>query len=245
MSTKKPAIETTLRIPGAWGSFEEISDRLPKGYSMCEEGLAMPDGHVIEMFPMKPDKKFAGIFESSCRRPATADELAIVNRYTVNLGLIGPGGSMKAAQTMMKAGAAIVQTGAAGVFIDNSMLAHGATLWTEISTVCDIEAISFAFVGVIRGKSEVRTMGMNVLGKPDLTMSRQDFNENTDSMIDLIRYVCSTEKPIGDRHIIAMEMGAQFQSRIVDTDDAPVGSHLHNPFGRLQLVNLKAIGESN
>jgi hypothetical protein len=146
---------------------------------------------------------------------------------------------------MMKAGAAIVQTGAAGVFIDNSMLAHGATLWTEMSNVCDIEAISFAFVGVIRGKTEVRTMGMNVLGKPDLTMSRQDFNDNTDSMIDLIRYVCSTEKPIGDRHIIAMEMGTQFQSRVVETDDAPVGSHLHNPFGRLQLVNLKAIGESN
>jgi hypothetical protein len=245
MSTKKPTIETTLRIPGAWGSFEEISDRLPKGYSMCDQGLALPDGQVIEMFPMKPDKEFPGIFESSCRRPASADELAIVKRCTVNLGLIGPGGSLKAAQTVMKASAAIVQTGAAGVFIDNSMLAHGASLWTEMSSACDIEALSFAFVGIIRGKSEVRTMGMNVLGKPDLTMSRQDFNENTDSMIDLIRYVCSTDKPIGDRHIIAMEMGTQFQSQVVDTDDAPVGSHLHNPFGRLHLVNLKTVGERN
>ena len=250
MSKKQLLTETTLRIPGAWGGFEEITGRLPHGYSMCDAGLVMPDGQVVEMFPMKPDKEFAAVFESSCRAPATSEELSILNRYTVSLGLVGPGGSLEAARTMLRAGAAILQTGragagGAGVFVDNSLLAHGATNWTEMATVDDIEAITFAFVGIIRQKLDVRTVGMNVLGKPDLVMSRRDFDENNDSIIDLIRYVASSKKKIGDRHIMAMESGTQFQSEVLETDDAPVGSPSHNPSGRLRLVNLKTIGELN
>jgi len=245
MSKKQLLTETTLRIPGAWGGFEEITGRLPHGYSMCDAGLVMPEGQVIEMFPMKPDKEFASVFESSCRTPATSDELSILNRYTVNLGLVGPGGSLEAARTMLRAGAAILQSGGAGVFVDNSLLAHGATDWTEMATVDDVEAITFAFVGIIRRKLDVRTVGMNVLGKPDLVLSRRDFDENNDFIIDLIRYVASSKKVIGDRHIMAMESGTQFQSEVLETDDAPVGSPSHNPSGRLRLVNLKTIAELN
>jgi len=245
MNKKKSIVETTLRIPGAWAGFDEIVSRIPKGFSICDDGMVMPDGQVIEIFPMKPDKDFPGVFESACRKPATAEELSTLKRYTVNLGLIGPGGSLEAAKTMLQAGAAIIQTGGAGVFIDNSMVAHGASLWNEMAAMNDIEAISFAFVGIIRRKTDLHTMGMNVLGKPDIVMSRSDFDENNDSMIEMIRYVCSSKKVIGDGHIIANEFGPQFQTKLIETDDAPVGSYLHNPSGRIQLINAKTIRDRN
>ena len=85
----------------------------------------VPGGGEIEFVPMPPDDQFPQIFESSCRMPAAKDELATLARYSVNIGLNGPGGSREAALAMMQAGAAIVRAGGAGVFIDNCGLAHG------------------------------------------------------------------------------------------------------------------------
>lgn len=92
---------------------------------MTAETLVLPDGTPVEIGARAADDQFANIFRSSCRQPATADELATVDRYRVNVCLSGPGGSMVAARAMMRAGAAVVRAGGAGVFIDNSGLVHG------------------------------------------------------------------------------------------------------------------------
>ena len=67
---------------------------------------------------MGADDQFAGIFRSSCRSPATDEELATVDGYRVNVLLRGLGGSMQAARTMMQAAAAVVRAGGAGVFVE-------------------------------------------------------------------------------------------------------------------------------
>ncbi|HEV8004175.1 MAG TPA: hypothetical protein VGP63_30200 [Planctomycetaceae bacterium] len=123
----------TLRIPGDWSHPGELLQRLPPGVGLTPDVLSLPNGAKIDFVPMAPDDEFARIFESSCRRPATDDELAVVARYTVNVGLTGPGGSLESALTMMQAGAAIVRAGGAGVFIDNSALAHGGHDWIEMT----------------------------------------------------------------------------------------------------------------
>ena len=133
MNSTDTAMKTTLRIPGNWSHPGELIERMPPDFRLTPETLILPDGVEIEFAPMPPDDQFARIFESSCRRPATADELEIVREYTVNVGLTGPCGSMQAAATMMQAGAAIVRAGAAGVFIDNSGLAHGGGDWIEMA----------------------------------------------------------------------------------------------------------------
>src|SRR5258708_8561548 len=102
-----------------------MSQRLPAGCRLTGEALILPDATQVEFGAMAADDQFAQIFRSSCRQPATEDELATVDGYTVNVLLSGPGGSMQAARTMMQAGAAVVRAGGAGVFIDNSTLAHG------------------------------------------------------------------------------------------------------------------------
>src|SRR5690606_15690508 len=124
--------------------------------------------------PMPPDGQFAQIFASSCREVPSEEERAIVDHYRVNVGLIGPGGSIDAARTTMRAAAAIIAAGGAGVFIDNSGLAHGGRLWQQMIDDGSTDAISYAFVAIVRGEREVWTMGMHVLGFPDLILARSD-----------------------------------------------------------------------
>ncbi|MEX0703957.1 MAG: hypothetical protein WD069_17790 [Planctomycetales bacterium] len=243
MNSADASVRTTLRIPGAWAHPGELLERLPEGFRLTPETLNLPDGTEIEFFPMPPDDEFAGIFESACRRPATEDELATVGRYTVNIGLSGPGGSMGSAVAMLQAGAAIVRAGGAGVFIDNCGLAHGGGDWVEMADDGSSDAVSFAFVSIVAGEREVRTVGMHVLGFPEILMPRSDLDQDT--IVEVIRYVCRGEKPVGDGHVLCDERGPRFQAAATSGDGWGVGSPMHNPFGRLRLTPLKDIAEGN
>jgi hypothetical protein len=236
-------IEIVLRIPGRWAHPGELMQRLSSGYRLTPEALILPDATRVEFVPMQPDGQFPQIFRSSCRRPATDDELKTVAGYKVNIGLSGPGGSMQAARTMMQAGAAIVRAGGAGVFIDNSGLAHGGLAWLEMTDEGSPDAVSFAFVNIIRSQKDVWTMGMHVLGLRDLVMKRADA-EGFD-IVEVIRYVAGGEKPIGDGHVIADLGGPRFQVSTEPGDVRLVGSPMHNPFGRFRLVSTQDIAERN
>jgi hypothetical protein len=245
MAAASADVRITLRIPGVWTHPGELLERIPAGYRLASESLLLPDGSEIAFDPMPPDDQFAGIFESSCRRPATTDELARVGRYTVNIALTGPGGSMDAALAIMQAGAAVVRAGGAGVFIDNAALAHGGGDWIEMADDGGPDALSFGYVGIVRGEHDVWTIGMHILGFPEIMMSRADLDTDANRLVEVIRYVCSSDVPIGDGHLLADEYGPHFQARATHTDQETAGSCMHNPFGRLRLTSLKEISEGN
>jgi hypothetical protein len=208
--------------------------------------LVLPNGAKIEFIPMAPDDQFAGIFESSCRRPATDDELAVVARYTVNVGLTGPGGSMESALTMMQAGAAVVRAGGVGVFIDNSALAFGGNDWLELADDGGPEAISFAFASIVRGREEVYTMGMQVMGFPNLLMRSREIDDRGEAVIEIIRYVCGGGRPIGVGHVLADDQGRpRFQVIAKMDDEFEANSPMHSPFGLLKIVSAESIAEDN
>jgi hypothetical protein len=194
---------------------------------------------------MKADDQFARIFRSSCREPATAEELATVAGYTVNVVLQGPGGSLPAARAMMQAGAAVVRAGGAGVFIDNSAMSHGGQHWLEMTDDGGPDALSFAFVAIVRGKADVWTMGMHVLGLPDVAMKRADAEADGLDIIEVVRYLARGEKPVGDGHVLADLGGPRFQA--VQQEGVPrlTGNPMYNPFGRLKLVSMRDIAEGN
>ena len=244
MASTHAVVQTTLRVPGAWPHPRELLKRMPAGFRLTAEHLVLPDGTEIELDMIPPDEQFAQIFKSSCRRPATDEELATVRGYTVNIALSGPGGSLDAARTMMQAGAAIVRAGAAGVFIDNSALAHGGSDWIAMADDGSSDAVSFAFVSIFSGASELSTLGMHVLGFPDLVMHRAD--GDADTIVEVIRYVAAGEKPIGDGHVLADDRGAlRFRVAAMSGEEFTAGSPMHNPFGRLRLTSFKEIAESN
>lgn len=244
MTSTNASVQTTLRIPGAWRDPRELMDHMPDGFQLLDRSLVLPDGTEIELALVPRDKQFADIFKSSCRRPATDEELAILDRYTVNIILIGPGGSLEAARAMMQAGAAIVRVGGAGVFIDNSALAHGGGDWVEMADEASSDALSFAFVAIVHGKKELWTMGMHVLGFPDLIMGRMD--DDRETIVELIRYVAAGKKPVGDGHVLADARGTpRFRVTATTPDERTAAGAMHNPFGRLRITSVKDIAESN
>ena len=93
MNESDPAIRTTLRIPGNWSHPGELVERMSAGFRLTSDALILPDLTEIEFTPMPPDDQFAEVFKSACRQPATNEEMDIVNSYTVNVVLTGPGGS--------------------------------------------------------------------------------------------------------------------------------------------------------
>jgi hypothetical protein len=146
---------------------------------------------------------------------------------------------------MMQAGAAVVQAGGAGVFIDNSTLAHGGRNWVEMAEDGGPDALSFAFVAIVRGQADVWTMGMHVLGLRDVVMKRTDVEAGGMDIIEVIRYVSWSEKPIDDGHVLADLNGPRMQAFAQDSPAGLAGSPMHNPFGRLKLVSLRDIAETN
>ncbi len=245
MNEPAAPITIALRIPGKWSHPRELIQRLPAGCRLTAEALILPDTTQVDFGAVAADDQFARIFRSSCRQPPTEDELATVDGYTVNVFLSGPGGSMQAARTMMQAGAAMVRAGGAGVFIDNSALAHGGRHWIEMTEDGGPDALSFAFVAIVRGQTEVWTMGMHVLGLRDVVMKRADVEADGFDIIEVIRYLSRSEKPIEDGHLIADLDGPRFQARTQDSAEEFAGSPMHNPFGRLKLVSMRDIAESN
>ena len=245
MNDQASSVTVDLRVPGPWSHPRELLDRLPAGCRLTPEWLELPDGKRVEFGAVPADEQFARIFRSSCRRPPTEEELATVDHYKVNVFLSGPGGSLDAARTIMQAGAAIVESGGAGVFIDNSGLAHGGQDWLEMAEDGGPDALTFAFVSIIRGDAEVWTMGMHVLGLRDIVMKRSDIEEDGFDIVEVIRYLAASEKPVDDGHVLADLDGPRFQAVAQDSPADLARSPMHNPFGRLKLVSIRDIAESN
>ncbi len=245
MNEPAPPVTVALRIPGQWSHPRELIERMPVGCRLTPEALHLPDGTQVEFGAVPADDQFPEIFRTSLRRPATAEELATADNYTVNVLLSGPGGSLEAAKTMLEAGAAIVRAGGAGVFNDNSGLAFGGELWQQITEDGSSDAVSFAFVSIIRSKAEVWTMGFHVLGRRDVIMKRADVEEEGFDIVEVIRYLASGEKPVDDGHVIADLDGPRFQCFAEDGEAKLVGSPMYNPFGRLRLVSMRDIAENN
>jgi len=242
MTTSRP-IRVTFRIPGSWSHPGELLERLPEGYRLTADALFLPTGEEIEFTPLPPDEQFPDIFRGACRTPLNAEDAVAVDSYTVNVVLSGPGGSVPTAETMMQAAAAIVRAGGAGVFIDNSALAHAGHLWLQMTDADDPEALSFAFVSVITGRSQIWTAGMHLLGFPDVQMDHTC--GQGDDVIEVLRYISSTERPVEDGHVIADENGPWFRLIAQPDEQSAPDTPMFNPHGRLQMKSVRRMAEEN
>ena len=238
--------QIALRIPGRWSRPTELAERLPEGCSLNENGLVMPDGTEFELSAMPPDGQFAQIFHTACRAHLSAEDRAALDGYRVNIVLMGSGGSLESALAVMRAGAAIMQAGGMGVFIDNCALAHRGEDWIAMAEDGGSDAVSYAFAAIVRGQREVYTLGMHVIGFPDLMMLRSpEVDQRGEMMVDIIRYICGGNRPIEAGHYLGDEQGARFQVVARESDGFPDTSPMHNPHGRLKIVSVKEIAEGN
>jgi len=241
----KHEILVTLRIPGVWANSRELSEAIPAGCALKPDLLILGDGTEFEVNFRQPDDQFVSVFANSCRSEPTKAEKNAIENYTVQVCLTGPGGSVEAAAALMRAGDAILQAGGAGVFIDNSGISFGASFWQEMTQNADIEALSFAFVNIVNGRTDTFTVGMHVLGLPDLQMPPEDIGAGGAVLLEMIQYLCSRTKNVGNGHVIADLDGPRFVVSAIKDKKIPPHSPMHNPWGRLRLIMASDISERN
>jgi hypothetical protein len=94
-------------------------------------------------------------------------------------------------------------------------------------------------------ETEVWTVGLHVLGLRDIVMKRSDVEQDGYDIVEVIRYVCRGDKRVDDGHIIADPDGPRFQAFAQPGEERMAGSPMFNPFGRLRLVSIRDIAETN
>ena len=241
-STQDSLPEICLRIPGPWKGPEEVADRLPAGFQLQGQEFVMPDGRCLLFRAMPPDKEFPSVFRMACRRSPKANEIAGVDSYKVNVGLIGPGGSLQAAQRMLEAGAALVRAGGVGVFIDNSASAHGAADWLEMAEHRDDpSAVFFAFVNIVKSGPNLLSYGMHQLGQRDaIIFHRGQVDAVLPSLEDFLRMTSAAELPLGEGEVFCDEQGRCFSlHREPDSGMFEDAHPISNPYGRWRLTPTK------
>ncbi len=238
------APEVTLRIPGTWSRPEEFYERLPRGCRCTETGLVLADGSHFELNVLPADEQFPEIFAGSCPKLPTEDERDRIENYKVNICLTGRGGSIDAAKRIMAGAAAVLAVGGAGVFVDNSGIAHGATDWLTLLDSADDGGVYWAFISMVRSQTELYSIGMHVLGFRDAIIPSTGKDEHDSRALhSFLGYTAFSGATIQDGELCGDVVLPTFRAQVQPDDRCPPNAPMFNPYGRWRLVPLG--GERN
>jgi hypothetical protein len=231
-----PAIEVTLRLPGTWEHPRELVERLPAGCRLTAEELILPTGKRFEFNALDADEDFPGVFAGSCPKLPTEEEREQIENYTVNVCLTGPGGSLEAAYDLMQAAAVLIEAGAAGVFVDNSGISHGATDWLTLTESRHNGGVYWAFVTTVRNDDELYSMGMHILGFPEAVIPRTSDEEiDFRTLHSFLGYSYASGATIKDGDVVGDPILPTFRVYHGPHDRLPPGTPMSNPFGQWRL----------
>jgi hypothetical protein len=230
------SLEVTLRIPGIWRQPEEFYDGLPSGCHCNERGLVLADGSEFELNVVGADEEFPQIFANSCPKLPTEDERDRIDRYLVNICLTGRCGSIAAAKRIMEAGAAVLTAGGAGVFVDNSGIAHGATDWHTLHNSADNGGVYWAFVTLVRGEGVLYSIGMHILGFRDaIVPATADEERDYRTIHSFLGFTAFSGAKIKDGDLVSDPSLPTLRAYAQPDDRVPREAPMHNPFGRWRL----------
>jgi hypothetical protein len=233
--------EVTLRIPGTWSDPEEFYSRLPRGCRCTAESLLLADGIEFELHALPADDDFPQIFASSCPKLPTDEERDEIDNFTVNICISGKCGSIEAAKQLMTGAAAILEAGGAGVFVDNSGLAHGATDWQSLNDGADDGGVYWAFVTTVRAEKELYSIGMHILGFRDAIIPRTDDEERDYRAIhSFLGYSAFSGAQLSDGDMIRDAQLPSFRVYAQPDDRIPENAPMFNPYGRWRMEPVNA-----
>ena len=229
--------EVTLRIPGTWSKPDEFFENLPRGCRCTEQGLVLLDGTEFELNALPADEEFPKIFAGSCPKLPTENEREQIENYKVNICLTGRGGSIDAATRIMEAAAAVLAAGGAGVFVDNSGIAHGGSDWLALFGDADSGGVYWAFVSAVRSEDEVYSLGMHILGFRDAIIpSTGNAEYDSRTLHSFLAYTAFSGATIQEGELFGDAVLPNFLAYAEPDDRVPADAPMFNPHGRWRLV---------
>ncbi|WP_148073639.1 hypothetical protein [Bythopirellula goksoeyrii] len=229
--------EVTLRIPGSWSGPEEFAERLPRGCDLTSDRLVLADGSSYELNALPADQEFAGVFASSCTKLPSETERKAIEDYKVNVCVTGRGGSIAAATELMAAGAAVIAAGGAGVFVDNSGIAHGASDWLTLRESADSGGVYWAFVSTVRANEELYSVGMHILGFREAIIpltGNDEFDYRT--LHSFLGYTAFSGNTLHEGEVVGDPVLPTFIVHSEPYDRFPEHAPMYNPYGQWRLT---------
>ena len=197
----------------------------------------LADGSEFELNVLPADDEFPRIFAGSCPKLPTESEREQIENYQVNICLTGRGGSIEAARQLMTAAAAVLAAGGAGVFVDNSGIAHGATDWLTLLDDAENGGVYWAFVSVVRSDDELYSVGMHVLGFRDAIVPATGNDEyDSRTLHSFLGFTAFSGATIRDGDMVGDPVLPTFSAHIESEDRFSAGTPMFNQFGRWRLV---------
>ncbi len=235
--------EIAVRIPGTWSCPASLEKSLPNGFSLSHGALQLPEGNRLQVFVHPPDDDFADIFTMACRGAVPEAEVRRIRRYGLNLCLTGRGGSIEAAQRMMKGAAAVIRAGGMGVFIDNSGAGHLGRDWLDLAGDPDDAATFPAFVASYANGDNIYSVGMHVLGLRDAMLVRTgDREADAGVLSSFLLYTIFCGMGVADGDFIGDAEEPTHRVWGEDCSFPPPGTPMHNPYGCWRLEVLDGNG---
>jgi hypothetical protein len=240
-SHEQVPLEVTLRIPGTWREPEEFYSRLPRGCHCTADALVLEDGSQFELHALQADEEFPQVFADSCPKLPTESERERIDNYQVNICLTGPGGSIEAAKRLMAGAAAIIAAGGAGVFVDNSGIAHGASDWLTLFDSADDGGVYWAFISTVRTGKELYSVGMHILGFRDaIVPSTGDEEFDYRALHSFLGYSAFSGATLQDGDVVRDAVLPTFSAHAQPDDRVPENAPMFNPHGRWRLAPIDA-----
>jgi hypothetical protein len=236
--------EIIIGIPGRWKDRAALVKAIATrsgGYVFAGGvmlNLATQEGFQVDLGPTDP--RVTEAFKLLSRRVLTKADMKRISEHTFMLYLIGPGGSVEAARSIMQAAAGLLNAGGDALKVETAGVVHRSKQWLRLAEDGSPQALFQAFVTLV-GDTEgtIYTVGMHNLGLPDGIISGEDPTLAASLLQGLALYQLLSDRRLAPGHSFGLtpetahhtlELGPSFH----EENDR----FYHNPYGmwRLQPV---------
>ncbi|BAV09346.1 protein of unknown function [Filimonas lacunae] len=233
-----------LCIPGTWSSREEVLSSVID----ANNGEYLFAGGVLfcpkqdESFMMEArehDHHMHHAFVTAGMQRFEAEEMEAIKTHKTVVYVSGPGGNNAFANSIMRAGLAILKAGGLGIKVESSGKAFTHAQWEELVNMDHDHRFYEAFVLLVKGaNNSIYSCGMHNLGLRDaIADGGEDFME-TAELVDIFSVYQVIEKPeikSGQTFSTAPDMPV-YQIQEEPCTFYPEDDLFYNPYGMFHLV---------
>lgn len=231
--------ELVLCIPGPWKDNSALADEIAVsaiGYSLS--GTVLRDsetGFACELVLQGANPDLVDDFVKAGPHWAKTEAMADIDDHRSVAYLAAPGGSREAADAMMRAGAALIDSGGLGVKVDSTGIAHAPAYWIDMCDQLDQLTAHRALVVYVAG-SDVYSCGMHNFGLPEAITGPGDKTKAADMLRFFTRYLLEQAPQLEDGHTFSVSEGKPvYRVERVPAIDYGPGSLFNNPYGAWRL----------
>jgi hypothetical protein len=245
-----------LGIPGLWQTRSDFVEAIARdGIARGSKGfifagrilmnVASGTSWELELRPHTP--RLVEAFTIANRGSIDEATIRAIAKHTFTAYIIGPGGSLDAARSIMSAAVGVLHAGGLAVKVESAGVAHSSEQWKALTTTADAEALYYAYVTMV-GQEDNRTFyscGMHNLGLRDAIITGNLTAYEAGSLLNTFLLYSLIEQPqLVTGHTFSVD--AQSPRYRLSTEACtiyPEDRLFNNPFGLWRLSPLQSLRE--